>query len=362
MPDLSRATLEQHSVDLRQFIDFRQSTLANGQRLIEASNSSGLTFTLLPDRGLDIWSASYNGMALTWLSQGSPHPAEFGAPWLRQFNGGLLTTCGLLHAGQPETDATTGVYRDLHGNYTRLRTQDISTNGGWQGDDYVLELRGVIPDGVMFGEQFQVMRTYRLTLGKPVIELHDEIENRHDTPLPLMVLYHFNVGYPLVRGGARLITPDEAVYPYNDIARAGLERWSEYDAAIPGYTEQVFLHHLRAGADHMARVALVNEEFGLQFEWDTRREPFLTQWKNVRRGIYVCGIEPGNCIPEGQNNARARGRLVMLEPGEVHTFTNRLTILPNSAAIAHAEQTIQEIHASGTPLEACQLDNFKSRG
>ena len=46
-------SIEQHSLDMRQFIDFRQSTLANGTRLIEAYNSSGLQFSVLPDRGLD---------------------------------------------------------------------------------------------------------------------------------------------------------------------------------------------------------------------------------------------------------------------------------------------------------------------
>ena len=73
--DMTRATLEQHSIDLRQFIDFRHATLSNGMRVIDAHNSSGLTLILLPDRGLDIWAASYNGRPLTWISQARPiHP------------------------------------------------------------------------------------------------------------------------------------------------------------------------------------------------------------------------------------------------------------------------------------------------
>ena len=110
--DLSRTNLEQYSVDLRQFIDFRQSTLPNGMRIVEAHNSSGLSFTLLPDRGLDIWTMHYKGMPLTWISQGSPHLPDYGANWLRLFNGGVLVTCGLRHAGPPETDEQTGEERD----------------------------------------------------------------------------------------------------------------------------------------------------------------------------------------------------------------------------------------------------------
>ena len=100
----SREALQNHSVDMRQFVDFRESTLPSGARIVEAYNASGLAFTLLPDRAMDIWTATYKGLPLTWVSQGSPHAPDFGSAWLRQFNGGLLTTCGLNHAGQPEKD------------------------------------------------------------------------------------------------------------------------------------------------------------------------------------------------------------------------------------------------------------------
>src|SRR5262245_2437740 len=129
-----RPTVEKHSLDMRQFIDFRQATLPNGLRTVEVYNGSGLTFTLLPDRGLDIWTAHYKGKPLTWISQGSPFPPDFGQSWLRQFNGGLMTTCGLTHAGPPETDDQTGEIRDLHGKFTRLRAGSLQINGGWMSD------------------------------------------------------------------------------------------------------------------------------------------------------------------------------------------------------------------------------------
>ena len=48
---LDRAALDRHSVDRRQWMDFREAVLPDGQRIIDAYNSSGLTFTVLPDRG-----------------------------------------------------------------------------------------------------------------------------------------------------------------------------------------------------------------------------------------------------------------------------------------------------------------------
>ncbi len=352
----SREVLRNHSVDMRQFLDFRQSTLPSGARIIEAYNASGLTFTLLPDRAMDIWWASYNGLPLTWISQGSPHMPDFGAPWLRQFNGGLLVTCGLNHAGQPETDSQTGQYRDLHGLFTRSRANDIVIEAGWEGDQYVATLTCTIVEAELFGELIRVKRSYRMTLGEPVIELRDEVENLGDLPAPLMLLYHFNVGYPLVREGAQLSAPVEHIYPNDETARMALDRWMEYEAAGERYTdEQVFFHHLKADTEKRTAVALYNPDFGIELEWDTTFEPYFSQWKNIRRGIYVCGIEPGNCIPEGQNTARSSGRLQTLLPGEMQAYFNQIRILPDATSIAASKERVAALQATGTPIYWCRL-------
>ncbi len=348
MFDLSRAMVQAHSLDMRQFIDARPSVLPNSMRLIEVYNSSGLTFTLLPDRGLDVWTAHYRGIPLTWISLGSPHPPDHGSPWLRQFNGGLLTTCGLQHAGPAEVDDETGEHRDVHGNYTRLRAEILRSEGHWDRDVYTLELAGRVGEARLFGEQIRLERTLRVTLGVPGVEIVDVASNLSDAPAPFMLLYHCNVGYPLVRQGARLDVPASAVYPRDETARHGRETWDVYAAGQAGYAEQVFYHHVLQ-TDGEAKALLSNGEFGLLYAWDTRSAPYLTQWKNLRRGIYVCGIEPGNCVPEGQNAARLDGRLAMLGPGESQTFTNRFHILDGAEAIIRAREEIDLLRRHGRP-------------
>ncbi len=324
----TRQEIEHHSVDMGQFADFRQSTLENGMRIIEAYNSSGLTFNVLPDRGLDIWQAFYNGLSLTWCAQGSPYPPDMGQEWLRQFNGGLRVTCGLTHVGPPETDAITGQWRDIHGLYSRLRASDVQVSRQWNAkNQYTIELSGVVCESVLFSEQLRLERIYRLTLGEPTIEIFDQITNLGDMPSPLMVLYHFNVGFPMVGAGARLHTPDENVIPRDDHAVPGLDRWADYDAASAQYAEQVFFHHVKAGQDGMSEALLTRNNLGLAIRWNTSTLPYLTQWKNTRQGVYVSGIEPSNCLPEGQNRARESGRLVMMEPGESREFSCSLTLL-----------------------------------
>jgi hypothetical protein len=357
----SRQMIEQHAIDMRQFIDFRQSTLPNGARIVEAYNSSGLTFTLLPDRGLDIWLAHYNSRALTWISQGSPHPPDFGLSWLQQFNGGLLATCGLRHVGPPETDPATGETRDLHGQFNRLRASDVAvTRPGWNESQYEIELRGVIAEASLFGPQLRCERRYALTLGVPEIRLSDRITNLGDMPVPLMLLYHFNFGYPTVAAGAKLHTPYHAVHPRTDVARAGLSDWENYHAASPGYEEQVFFHHLKheSTKNTQSLAALVQGDTGIMLEWDTHCLPYLTQWKNTRAGFYVSGVEPGNCIPEGQIAARQNNRLQMLQSGESRSFGCTLSVLPDAAAVQAAIKRTGALRSSGTTVQDCHLEDY----
>ena len=349
--DLTRANLEQYSVDLRQFIDFRMSTLPNGMRIVEAFNSSGLNFTLLPDRGLDIWTMSCNGLPLTWISQGSPHLPDYGASWLQLFNGGVLVTCGLHHVGPPETDAQTGAPRDLHGDYTRRRAGQLSVQGRWEDDRYVLDLTGAVAEASFFGAQLRLTRTVRMVLGEPKVEIFDTVENLFDAPAPFMLLHHFNFGYPLVQKGVRLYVGGAKVTPRDEVARAAAATWQTYQEPVPLHQEEVFFHQVVAGEDKLALAALAGNDFGVQLEWDTTHEPYLTQWKNFRRSIYLCGVEPGNCLPEGQNQASASGRLVMLEPGEQHKFYNRLTILPNAEAVGAMMGRVAALRANGQAVQ-----------
>lgn len=356
----TRQEIERHSLDMRQFADFRQAVLPDGQRIVEAYNSSGLRFTLLPDCGLDIWAASYNGLPLTWLSQGSPHRPDFGQTWLQHFNGGLMVTCGLTHAGPPETDPETGEFRDLHGRYTRLSARGLSASAAWEDDThYRLSLRAAVSESAMFGDQLRLDRTYRLTLGEPRIELQDTVTNLNDRAVPLMILYHFNFGFPLIREGTRLATPARAVYPRDKAALAGIDHRERYDAATPGYAEQVFFHHLNHDGDGETEAVLHQDDWGVSLRWDAGALPYLTQWKNTRQGMYVCGVEPGNCIPEGRNAAQESGRLQMLDPGASMTFSIRLTVLDGPEAVQERLARVDRLRQTGTAAANCHLEDYR---
>lgn len=352
--DLSRENLEKYSLDMRQFIDARESTLPNGMRIIDVYNASGLHFTILPDRGMDIWTAHYKGIPLTWISPGSPHPPDYGSSWLRQFNGGLLTTCGLTHAGPTEVDTITGEQRDLHGNFTRLRAGNVRVEPDEVTRDYTLRISGKVTESCLFGEQLLLERTYTIHLGKPEFSILDSITNLADVVSPLMFLYHFNLGYPLISNGAKLYLPSHAIYPRDPEAQIGFESWQSYDPPTTQYPEQVFFHHLKTETN-WAHILIGTSELGIEIAWHTDAMPYFTQWKNTRSGIYVCGVEPGNCLPEGQEVARKHARLAYIQPGETVTFGAIVRIKDGNDAMQTTISTINELAYKGYPVEGFRL-------
>jgi hypothetical protein len=355
--------LKQYSADMRQFVGAREYTL-NGQRALHLYNAVGLEFIVLPDRGFDIWDARYKGIPLTWIAPGSPHPPDWGAGWLRGFNGGLLTTCGPTHVGPAETDDLTGERSDIHGNFTRLRAENYHTVQWWNGiqeggrrDNFALELNAELNDAAFFGTQLSIFRKYSLYHDMPSLNIHDVIINMGDTPAPLMLLYHFNLGYPLVREGTKLYASGRT-YARDAAARAGLDTWDTYDAPSAGYAEQVFYHHLRRDFAGHAEVLIGTDALALHLQWEAASLPCFTQWKNTRQRQYVNGIEPGNCVPEGRNAARKAGRLQMLAPGETVETYLCLTVLDAPAEIANRRAAIESLNIHGDFNPGCDLSAY----
>ena len=86
--------------------------MERGSDLIEVFNASGLCFSVVPGRALDIASAHYKGMSLCFRSStGDVGPAFYepqGNGWLRGFFGGLTVSCGMTFTGHPEVDPERG--------------------------------------------------------------------------------------------------------------------------------------------------------------------------------------------------------------------------------------------------------------
>ena len=341
----TRRELMKHVGSLSQLGGVRMSTLQNGTahgvRIAEFETGTGFSFNVLLDRAMDIGAAKYRGASLVWESTTGPaHPAYFereGLGWLRTFHGGLVTTCGLTYAGAPCTDE--GQSLGLHGRISHAPASNVWADGAWRGDEYEMWVRGRMRETVVFGENLTLTRRISTRLGESRLVIRDLVANEGFQSTPHMVLYHCNFGFPLLSEGSELIAPSKHVAPRDQIAAAGLDAHSRYEAPIEDYQEQCFYHDMAADDDGFVTLLLVNRAFdggwglGIYLRYRQAELPSFIQWKMVGAGTYVTGLEPANCPVEGRDKVRARGNLQFLEPGEQREYMVEIGVLAGNAEI-----------------------------
>lgn len=285
-----------------------------GSRRIRVVNGD-LDLEILPDRGLDLGQLRVAGMPFAWTSATGfppivPGPDDDG--WLRSFGGGLLTTCGLRSFGAPSVDE--GEAHPLHGRYSSLRAEVTRT----EVTDREVVVEGTVREVEVFGVHLELRRRISTPIGSRLVRVQDLVVNRGAAAVEPMVLYHLNLGWPLVDEGTVLHSPATAVEPRDAQARAGLGSWDRFPAPAVSYPEQVFRHELPL----RERVDIVVESprgAAVRIAVDTARLPALFQWRVAEeRGHVVLGIEPAT-VPTilGRADARARGLLRPLAPGGV---------------------------------------------
>jgi hypothetical protein len=338
----TREALLTHAGDVAQLGGVRRITLAEGPergvRAAELRTGEGLRFTVLLDRGMDIGPATYRGVPLAWVSPtGAAAPAFYdpaGSGWLRTFHGGLVTTCGLTQAGAPNVDR--GEKLGLHGRVSHIPAREVSHGGCWETDDYLFWVQGRMREVSVFGYHLCLTRRITARLGEPRLTIKDRVENCGHAPAPHMMLYHCNLGFPLLGPESRLASPAREVVPRDGVAARGLDRHATFEPPTPDYAEQCFFHHMQAGADGRVTVLLSNDRLGLALRLRYRQQelPEFVQWKQMGQGTYVLGLEPANCRAEGRAAARARGALVELAPGETRDYWLEMSVLSGAAAAA----------------------------
>ena len=306
----------------------------SGVEEILVRTGAGLSYSILSSRGLDIGLAEFGGIPLCWLSPNDEvHPAFYddrGMAWLRTAVGGLLMTCGLTQVGSPGIDGKEEL--GLHGRVHHTPARHVCAEGFWEGDEYYMIVRGKVEETSIAGWNLHLTRKITSCLGRNEIAIQDTVENAGFEPAPHMILYHFNLGFPLLDAETEIHFPLGNVIPREqELPLEGAEKWQSPQT---NFHERVYYReNLSTEQDGRANVTLRNPHFPLrdkplivQLTWETKNLPILVQWKMPGEGTHVLGIEPANCHVEGRARERQRGSLVMLDPGQSVHYHLKLSV------------------------------------
>jgi len=318
--------------------------VGRGVRVLEFRTGSGFAFEVLVDRAFDLGHAEHAGRPISWRGavgvQGPWYAEPQGLGFLRSFGGGLLTTCGLDHTLFPTDDSAEGYgyppkhteHYGLHGRISTRPARLLAYGECWEGDECVLYAEGEVMQASALGEHLVLRRRIEARVGESRLVLHDEVRNAGFHSTPHMLLYHVTFGFPVVDEGAQLLIPAGEV---RALGEAPLPGWTDLTAPEAGATERVYEYEPLAEADGRVPVGVVNpaRAFGAYPVFHRSQLPHPFVWRNLGEGEYMVALEPSTNRVAGRHDARERGELIHLAPGEVRRYSLELGALGGTADI-----------------------------
>lgn len=318
--------------------------------MIHACNvdlASGLQFSVNESKGLDLFKLIYKGMSYGFVTK-----ASLTAPWLCDeqgmayrncFGAGFLYTCGLSNVGSSCEE--NGFYHAVHGNLKNIPARNVCHESIWNGDECELRIAGDLRDSAFFGRNLSLHREYRASIGEKRLFIEDTIENQGFAPEQLMLLYHMNLGYPILDACTELIAPIDAVEPLSEHTRIHDANFARMIPPIDNNEEYLYALKLRSDSDGKTLVAAYNAELklGLYVRYNTDLLRYLIEWKCMSSGDYALGILPSTCKPLGRAANRADGELRMITPGEVLHTQLEIGVIDGDAELQSIRNQIERM-------------------
>lgn len=309
---------------------------------------------LLPERGMGIWKSQIQGIEYGWQSPvcGPVHPAlvpigdPSGIGWLEGFDE-LLVRCGLLSNGAPELDDRGQVRYPVHGRIANLPCHELYVEV--QPELGFLEVVGKVIESRFLVYTLELETRVRLYPNRNILEIHDTVTNPLTTPGSMQLLYHINLGQPVLQAGSRIVSALDQLAPRDARASEGMDAWDICEGPEAGFREQVYYSKPLVDEHDWSEAMVTNHDgtLGYSVQFDTRTLPCLNFWKNTA-GVedgYVLGIEPATGFPNTKSFEERQGRVVKLQGGQSRTFRLRLHALSNGSEVHRAAERISQMQS-----------------
>lgn len=306
--------------------------VSEGVEVVELD--SGVTkAVVLPTRGMGIWRLESAGMRLGWNSpvEGPVHPGFVptwdpgGRGWLEGFDE-LLVRCGVESNGAPEFDGQNHLVYPLHGRIANLPAKRLQV----EVDEAAgrVSLIGEVLESRLFFKKLRLRSRITLTAGQASVEIEDTVTNELARAADAQLLYHINIGPPILGEGAEVVGNFQEVTPKDELSASELKEWSKIGPPETGYSERVYFTKPTIDQEGQSAVMLrsADQASGLGIAFDSRSLPHFIVWKNTAAegDGYVVGLEPATNLPNTRSEEAAAGRVIQLAAHETARFALQL--------------------------------------
>ena len=326
-----------------------QGGLSDGVDLIEIDNGQMRLF-VVPTRGMGIWQAKIGDETLGWLSpvRGPVHPKfvplfdPSGLGWLEGFDE-LLVRCGLESNGEPEFNEQGQVLYPLHGRIANRPAHYVEVTVDHTAG--TITLRGLVEETRFHFQKLRLEASVTVAIDSHSFTINDTVENFGGTPAEMQMLYHLNLGEPLLAPGDRIVAPVRGHLAAKEGETIGdTEGWNCLGPPVAEQAEQCFYLDLFADDAGQTQVLLKNADgtAGTVVEFNKNSLPCFTVWKNevASEDGYVTGLEPATNIPNTRSVEGQHGRFVALAPGDTWSSELRVARLTTAQEVGAAEEAI----------------------
>lgn len=296
--------------------------LSDGVDLLTINNGP-LAIKLLPTRGMGVWDMTYDGVRIGWQSPvpGPVHPCYVnladpsGLGWLDGFDE-LLVRCGLESNGAPEFYSNGQLRWPVHGRIANLpaRTVDVE----FDPHEQALSVTGIVDEVRFHFAKLRLTATLTTKIGQKGFALRDVVENRSEAPAEAQLLYHVNIGLPLLDAGSKLLAPVREIAPRDAFSAKTVETWNQVEPPGTSLTETAYYFEMYPADEPLSAVMLHDQAAarGVRLAYDAQTLPCFTFWKNPRAVSdgYVVGLEPASNFPNPTTFEKQQGRAFKLPP------------------------------------------------
>lgn len=265
--------------NLMQIASLRRYTLtegrASGLDVIDCDNGK-MRFLINVSRACDIMQMYHAGENLSFISKNGFDKRDL--PFARRFEGGMLYTCGLDSVG-----GRTGF--EIHGNLHSIPAEIVRA----EVTETEIVVEALIKDTDHVKRNLVLRRKITSKIGSSSVRVEDTLENCGFEAMEYALLYHVNLGYPMLDEGAKVVA--DVTSWHARTAHAMEEAASRYEMGAPvvGAEESCYYYKL-AKPEISLENAKNGKRFTLTYSKDTL--PAFVHWRNVAAGLYVMGLEP----------------------------------------------------------------------
>ena len=275
----------------------------SGLKVIEMNNGA-IRLLLNESKGLDIMQLWHRGTNISFVSKNGFTQREL--PFATRFEGGMLYTCGIDSIGGREGYET-------HGTYHNTPSKIIQTVC----NESILQVVAEIEDTCLFGRNLLIQRTITLPIDREEVTVEDVLINRGTKEENYCLLYHVNLGYPMLDEGAEIVGDFGDIVPRTKKSQECIKERNIFSQAKDNEEESCYFME-----DYGETVSVLNRKIGKRFDLQYSKDtlPCFIQWNSPASQDYALGLEPATSYLDD------RFAYKVIEPDEEIKFAINMSI------------------------------------